>query len=172
MSENDCYWAMWEAIGTLLAVFVALFLASFRELKEFLDRPKIEIDKNGIFRERAGSLFLSLRTINKGRTTAQNVNFKIESITQNNSDVLVSGIDKRIETGINLNLQNGNPHFLPLFEFLDNRELRCLIADTIYLENKSYLVKILVTGDNIKPMQKTFKYIHSSEIKKIKLTMI
>ncbi len=81
------FWQALEAIGTLFAVIIALFLGLLPNLKSWLNRPiiKVDVQEKTLYEQSIWQYWLLVT--NKGKTTAQAVNITIEKIVQNGKPI-------------------------------------------------------------------------------------
>ena len=161
---DDVNWSKWEAIGTFFTGCVALFIALLPQILRWRDRPKIDLNEGGDY---FPDYRLGFTITNNGRTTAKNVNVKLEKVIQDGTNKLRKyerfSICDTIEM---LQYKDWKPIF-----FIQ------VVRDSLFMQEfnivrKDTIIELLITGDNFKTFPESFKFIDNSEYDKVKLIKI
>jgi len=165
-------WDMLESATTFLAVMLALLFGLRDVIDRRRNRPQITLEHRNeppYVNSDEGLKQLNLKTTNKGRVTAKNLNLRIQKITQNGKSVNPEKFPLDIYGEIQ-SLRSGDSVFVPLVEVtrkdadwmeIPNSGFRFRRADTeIY---------VLVVGENVVGLRKSFRFVNSSDLSKVRL---
>ena len=164
--------------------FVALFVAFLPQIFRWRDRPKINLEhlnKEGYFKRFPDKYWLFLTIINNGRTTAKNVNVKIEKIIQDGTNQLAKNVHYSVSDTIEM-LQYKDWKSIFFIEVKREGLIKTPTSigesDFINIANinvpfwrKDTVIELLITGDNYKASTKSFKFVDNSEYDKVRLEL-
>ena len=172
ISDPAIYWSMWEAIGTLSAVFVALYFGFHTVLEAKRNEPKIKLYHDDSVRfENDDYTEYHLRIENNGKTTAKNIKIRCIEALQNKEN-LVRVVDANLLIEFN-SLQNGEHKTIPLINVHD--EINAIEISRLNrkrIGRKDMILTIKVTGDNILPIIKKYKLVNNEKHKNTSLKSI
>lgn len=140
-----------EAIGTLLAVFVALYLGLKPIMENEKNKPKLEM-----YTEKVDDLYYWTAK-NVGVKTALNVNFKIRSLVYGQGKEAVKPDFYDAFKKSMGNLQSGDIKTVRVFQIRTNL-ITSPLSGTLnpYLKEGLRSVTIEITGDNITPIREKY----------------
>lgn len=165
-------WDMLKSATTFLAVMLALLFGLRDVIDRRGNRPQMTLDHRNeppYVKSDEDLQQLNLKITNKGRVTAKNLNLRIQRITQNG----ISVNPERFPLDLNRevpSLRSGDSVFIPLVE-VSRRD-----ADWMEVPNSGFRfrradsdVDLLLVGDNIVGLRKSFRFVNSSDLSKVRL---
>lgn len=139
-------------------------------LERYRNKPKIILEhftNNGYIIKDKDWCQINLGIKNKGTITAKNINVKIESIIQDNTNKIPkSNIFLHLITIEKL--QSEDYTFIPIIIVTRDNDLIEIPRHRFKFERKNFDITFFVTGDNIISFRKSFEYIDSTDHNKVK----
>ncbi len=180
------FWAMLEAVGTILAVCVALFFGLREDIRRLRSRPKISVDYRDEFKTiEENSCRMPLKISNEGRTAAFNVRLKILEVIQNgvnfvahSSRMFLFDVDS-LPSG-DFSVQNFLMFSKATRAQTEGKEMRVYTFSGRetpgytgqYISKADTMFKLIVSGDNIVSQQLTFEFRDSDDYLEMTLVKI
>ncbi|GAG61787.1 unnamed protein product [marine sediment metagenome] len=158
---------MLESVGTIVAIFVALFLGYYSFSEEKRNRPKIKIEYNEELRvEDKDWCQLGINIVNNGKLTAKNINIRIEKIIQNGDNLIPEGW-RYVHFRSIPALQNGEYQFIAILNATKDQDFVTFSKSKIKSKRDTFTIHFIITGDNISAFKKAYKFINSTDHNKI-----
>jgi len=157
-----------RTVVSIISVIVALFLGLRADFRMWQNRPKIVLEQEAS-RDRTHCQF-NLKIINKGKTTARDINVKIESILQDSEPIRSGSFPYPINTAIHL--QSEEYSVIRLLLVSQNPNSMEIGREGWYIDRKDSIFNVLVTGDNITAIRYSYRYVDAKELNQVTLQTI
>jgi len=157
-----------RTLVSIISVIVALFLGLRGDLRRWQNRPQVVLEQQDT-RDRTYCQF-NIKIINKGKTTARDINVKIESILQDGEPIRSGSFPYPINTAIHL--QSEEYSLIRLLLVSQNPNNMEVGREGWYIDRNDSTLNVLITGDNITAIRYSYRYVDSTELNKVQLTKL
>ncbi len=192
-------WDMWGALGSILASFVAFFIAFLPSIQERLNAPKLKLvfengepycrivhekHADGASNSDINAYYMRIKVINTGKTTARDCKGKIVEIKKMNGEELQPFDPTTLrwswqQTGT-IQLTRGEYDYLNVIKVYENKTNNLHILNDanipkgviIHPAMDDYTITISISGENFPPVMKSYKITKNDSFNKVQLNEI